>query len=184
MQPRSFLSLIALALALLLFAASCTAEGSSPPTSSTLVENDAVERDINGSSENRLQVAQEPSKDSYASRDLETERSSASDYSSEQENITVLEGDIFVSTTEILPELWGSTGWRIANKSWDTGEQDLPADCTLYPHSGAAGQWVGRCRGEVKIPAAGAANIAVMIAGPDGNLTMMQVAPPRGAYLP
>jgi hypothetical protein len=94
------------------------------------------------------------------------------------EGMVNFEGDIFVASTNLVDKLWQMAGWRIGDQPVDTDGQDLPADCTLYPHLGVDNQWVGRCKGNILVPQAGAKHIAVVITHPDGSTTMVQVAPP------
>jgi hypothetical protein len=94
------------------------------------------------------------------------------------------EGTIFVATTELVGELWQAAGWKIGESPIRADPADLPADCTLYPHEGVENQWVGRCRGYILVPQAGARDIAVMITDGAGSTTMVQVAPPPGDPTP
>ena len=94
------------------------------------------------------------------------------------EGMVAFDGNLFVASTELLPDQWRMAGWRIADQPIDTETQTAPPDCTLYPHLGVADQWVGSCSGHVLVPRAGATNIAVILTNPDGSTTMVQVAPP------
>jgi hypothetical protein len=94
------------------------------------------------------------------------------------------EGNVFVATTELVTGLWQSAGWSIGQEPVDTDPDDLPADCTLYPHEGVENQWVGRCLGYILIPQAGARDIAVIVTDETGGTTMVQVAPPPTGMQP
>lgn len=103
---------------------------------------------------------------------------SSSDTSKMSREMAEFEGQVFVATTDLVEELWESSGWAISNQPLDTDTQDLPEDCTLHPHSGVKDQWVGSCSGYVLIPRSGAKHIAVMLTSLDGSTTMVQIAPP------
>jgi hypothetical protein len=87
------------------------------------------------------------------------------------------QGSIFVAASGLIGREWQNAGWRIGERALDTETRDAPVDCTLYPHFGVENQWIGRCKGSILVPEAGAAHIAVMVTGPDGAATMVQVAP-------
>lgn len=99
-------------------------------------------------------------------------------------DVASFEGTIFVFTTDLATGLWSSAGWRISEMPLDTANQDIPLDCTLYPHSGVANQWVGGCSGHIDVPRGGANHIAVMVAHLDGSTTLVQVAPTPVAPAP
>lgn len=91
--------------------------------------------------------------------------------------MVALEGEVFVTTTELVGDLWRMSGWNLSDAPIDTDQSSTPLDCTLYPHAGVEGQWVGGCRGYVLIPKNGAKHIAVVVTAPDGSTQMIQVAP-------
>lgn len=93
------------------------------------------------------------------------------------EGMQIFEGDIFVASTEPKTALWKSAGWRVAKHPYPTNGDDLPSDCTLYPHEGVEKQWIGNCSGSIYIPIDGANHIAVVLTHPDGNTTHIQVSP-------
>jgi hypothetical protein len=92
--------------------------------------------------------------------------------------MVAFDGSLFVASTQLVPEQWRMAGWRIAGQPIDTEEQEVPPDCTLYPHLDVAEQWVGSCSGHVLIPQAGASHIAVILTHADGSTTAVQIAPP------
>lgn len=87
------------------------------------------------------------------------------------------QGTVFVATSDLIQQLWQAAGWRISDQPIDTDAGEVPVDCSLHPHLGVVGQWVGSCSGEVKVPKYGAQHIAVMVTAEDGSVTMIQVAP-------
>lgn len=96
------------------------------------------------------------------------------------QGMVAFQGSVFVASTELISNLWQRAGWRIGEQPVDTDAQELPPDCTLYPHQGVKDQWVGRCTGYILVPQEGAAHIAVVVINPDGSTSMVQVAPPGG----
>ena len=99
-------------------------------------------------------------------------------------DLLAFEGRVFVASTKPENNLWQSAGWQIAVQPVAGGEESVPADCTLYPHQGVDGQWIGSCTGYTYIPREGANHIAVMHTQPDGTTIMVQVAPPPAADEP
>lgn len=97
--------------------------------------------------------------------------------SSPPQNMVAFEGEVFVTTTELVGDLWRMSGWNLSDAPIDTDQSSAPLDCTIYPHAGVDGQWVGGCRGYVLIPKNGAKHIAVVVTEPDGSTQMIQVAP-------
>lgn len=97
---------------------------------------------------------------------------------STSQSMQAFNGTIFVASTELVYDLWKSAGWQISNSPLDTDNQNIPLDCTLYPHEGVSNQWIGGCSGQILIPSGGAKHIAVMITQADGSTTVVQVAPP------
>ena len=93
------------------------------------------------------------------------------------EGMQVFEGDIFVASTKPKAGRWKSAGWRIAKQPHSTDSEEVPVDCTLYPHKGVEDQWIGSCSGYIFIPIDGAKHIAVVLTLPDGNTSLIQVAP-------
>jgi hypothetical protein len=93
------------------------------------------------------------------------------------EGMVVFEGSVFVASTNPLPDCWRMAGWQIASKSTAISDDQVPMDCTLYPHRGVENQWIGSCFGNTSIPEDGASHIAVMHTPPDGNTILVQVAP-------
>lgn len=93
------------------------------------------------------------------------------------EDMLSFEGSVFVASTNPLPNLWHLAGWQIANKSTPVSDDQVPLDCTLYPHQGVENQWIGSCFGDTWIPKNGASHIAVMHTPPDGDPIFVQVAP-------
>ena len=110
--------------------------------------------------------------------------SAAGPAASPREGMLAFEGSVFVATTELVGSLWQAAGWSIGEEPVSTDPADLPADCTLYPHAGVENQWIGRCRGYILVPQAGARDIAVMVTDEAGGTTMVQVAPPPGDRQP
>jgi len=105
----------------------------------------------------------------------------ASSDHSQHEKMAVFEGSVFVATTDLVTNLWIVAGWSISDQPLDTESQEVPNDCTLYPHSGVPSQWIGSCSGYILVPRAGATHIGVMVTNPDGSTTMFQIAPPPDA---
>jgi hypothetical protein len=97
---------------------------------------------------------------------------------SSPDGMVVFDGAIFVASAQLITERWQAAGWRISDQPINTDTQQLPADCTLYPHQGVEDQWVGTCNGYVLIPRDGASHISVMHTAKDGTKTMVQIAPP------
>lgn len=93
------------------------------------------------------------------------------------EGMRIFEGDVFVASTKPKAGLWKAAGWRIAKHPHLTNGDDMPKDCTLYPHDGVENQWIGTCSGFIYIPIKGAKHIAVVLTHPDGNTTHIQVSP-------
>ena len=108
----------------------------------------------------------------------------ASNDSPTPDGMVAFEGTVYVALTEPAVSRWQSAGWSIAEQPLDTGAEQAPLDCSLYPHSGVQNQWIGGCRGYVLIPHDGAQHIAVMVTNPDGSSTMVQIAPPPGGTAP
>ena len=94
------------------------------------------------------------------------------------DGMVAFDGEVFVASTEVVTSRWQSAGWRIGDQALDTESQDVPPDCTLYPHAGVDNQWIGSCRGYVLVPQDGASHIDVILTHPDGSTTLIQVAPP------
>lgn len=97
--------------------------------------------------------------------------------SSPPQNMAAFEGEVFVTTTDVVADLWRMSGWNISDTPLNTDQNPTPLDCTLYPHAGVEGQWVGGCRGYVLIPRNGAEHIAAVVISPDGSTQTIQVAP-------
>lgn len=95
-----------------------------------------------------------------------------------QDEMVAFRGTVFVATSQMVNGLWQTAGWQISEQPIDTDANEVPSDCTLYPHAGVVGQWVGRCRGKVSVPRKGAEHIAVMVTDENGNVSMIQIAPP------
>lgn len=93
------------------------------------------------------------------------------------QGMITFEGNVFVASTNPLPGRWQLAGWQIASRSITIEENQVPIDCTLYPHEGVEDQWIGSCSGNTLIPEDGASHIAVMHTPTDGNTIMVQVAP-------
>jgi hypothetical protein len=93
------------------------------------------------------------------------------------EGMVAFDGIVFVASTEPIPARWHSAGWRIGNQSQATDDDQVPSDCTLYPHLGVEDQWIGRCHGYTFVPKNGASHIAVIHTNPDGVTILVQVAP-------
>jgi hypothetical protein len=87
------------------------------------------------------------------------------------------EGSVFVASTKPSQGLWRSAGWQIADNSTTVSDDQVPVDCTLYPHEGVENQWIGSCAGNTLIPRAGASHIQVLHTPPDGITIIVQVAP-------
>jgi hypothetical protein len=92
-------------------------------------------------------------------------------------NEVFFEGKVTVFSTDLEQPLWQRAGWKISHLPLNTERQEIPLDCTLYPHEGVSNQWIGSCMGAIRIPKEGADHIALMITGRDGTTTMVQVAP-------
>lgn len=93
------------------------------------------------------------------------------------EGMRIFEGEVFVASTKPKAGLWKSAGWKIAKHTQSTDGDDMPSDCTLYPHEGVEDQWIGNCSGNIYIPIDGAKHIAIVLTHPDGNTTHIQVSP-------
>jgi len=93
------------------------------------------------------------------------------------QGMITFEGNVFVASTNPSPGRWQLAGWQIASRTMTIEENQVPTDCTLYPHEGVEDQWIGSCTGNTLIPKDGASHIAVMHTPPDGNTIMIQVAP-------
>lgn len=91
--------------------------------------------------------------------------------------LVLFEGSVFVASTNPESQRWESAGWRIAKKTNSLDENQVPQDCTLYPHKGVENQWIGSCPGPAYIPSDGATHIAVMHTQLDGSTSLVQVAP-------
>ncbi len=87
------------------------------------------------------------------------------------------EGSVFVASTKPTTALWQQAGWQIAKNSTIVADNQVPVDCTLYPHDGVEDQWIGSCTGSTLIPSDGASHIAVMHTPPGGDTILVQVAP-------
>jgi hypothetical protein len=120
----------------------------------------------------------------HDARPVEVLTSSGSAPANPREGMVAFEGNVFVATTELDTGLWQSAGWSIGQDPVSTDPADLQADCTLYPHAGVENQWVGRCRGYILIPQAGARDIAVMVTDESGGTMVVQVAPPPTGVQP
>lgn len=93
------------------------------------------------------------------------------------DGMLVFEGTVFVASTQPIAARWTLAGWRIASRQQAAEGDQVPSDCTLYPHQGVDDQWIGSCSGYIFIPKDGASHIAVMHTRSDGNTVMVQVAP-------
>jgi hypothetical protein len=93
------------------------------------------------------------------------------------EGMVGFEGSVFVALANVIQNRWVQAGWKISHKSINTDLEQLPSDCTLYPHEGVSNQWVGNCIGYVLVPKDGGSHISVMHTARDGNTTMVQIAP-------
>lgn len=118
--------------------------------------------------------------DSVSPSDINKDSSSFQSQSLSQsdQEIAEFKGQVFVASTKVVETLWESSGWSISRIPIDTTSQEVPDDCTLYPHAGVKDQWVGSCTGHILVPRTGAKHIAVMLIAPDGTTSMIQVAPP------
>ena len=77
------------------------------------------------------------------------------------EGMLAFEGSVFVASTEPLPGRWRMAGWQIASYSLTVVDDQVPMDCTLYPHQGVEEQWIGSCSGYIFVPEDGASHIAL-----------------------
>ena len=93
------------------------------------------------------------------------------------QGMMIFEGSVFVASTKPSPGPWQLAGWQIARNSMTVADNQVPKDCTLYPHEGVEDQWIGSCTGNTLIPKDGASRIAVMHTPPNGNTILVQVAP-------
>ena len=91
--------------------------------------------------------------------------------------MVAFDGLVFVASTEPIPDRWQLAGWKIGSQSQATDNDQVPSDCTLYPHLGVENQWIGSCYGYTFVPKDGASHIAVMHTPPDGATILVQVAP-------
>jgi hypothetical protein len=91
--------------------------------------------------------------------------------------MVTFDGIVFVASTEPVTDRWQLAGWKIGSKSQATDNDQVPPDCTLYPHLGVENQWIGSCRGFTFVPQDGASHIAVMHTNSQGNTILVQVAP-------
>jgi hypothetical protein len=91
--------------------------------------------------------------------------------------MVAFDGIVFVASTKPVPDRWQLAGWRIGSQSQATVDDQVPPDCTLYPHLGVEDQWIGSCFGYILVPKDGASHIAVMHTPPDGTTILVQVAP-------
>lgn len=89
----------------------------------------------------------------------------------------LFEGIVFVASTTPFSKQWEAAGWKIAKNTETIDDNQVPQDCTLYPHRGVEGQWIGSCPGPTYIPTDGANHIAVMHTALDGSTSLVQVAP-------
>jgi hypothetical protein len=103
---------------------------------------------------------------------------------SPSEGMLLFEGSVFVASTKPLKGRWQLAGWQIASRSMAISDDQVPVDCTLYPHQGVENQWIGSCSGTTFIPKDGASNIAVMHTPPGGNTILVQVAPTPDIGMP
>lgn len=94
-----------------------------------------------------------------------------------QDGMVVFDGSVFVASTEPFKDLWQLAGWKIGNHNQATDDDQVPTDCTLYPHQGVEDQWIGSCQGHTFVPRNGASHIAVIHTNSDGETTLVQVAP-------
>jgi hypothetical protein len=104
-------------------------------------------------------------------------RSSTNQKSILAQGMLSFNGSVFVASTKPTPGLWQSAGWQIARNSMTIADDQVPVDCTLYPHEGVEDQWIGSCKGNTLIPKDGASHIQVMHTPPDGKTILVQVAP-------
>jgi hypothetical protein len=111
------------------------------------------------------------------SADSESEAIPVKSRKSPPEGMLVFEGTVFVATTQPIADRWEFAGWLIASRQQGIEGDQVPTDCTLYPHQGVDDQWIGSCSGYILIPKDGASHIAVMHTRSDGNTVMVQVAP-------
>ena len=93
------------------------------------------------------------------------------------DGMVAFDGIVFVASTEPIPDRWQSAGWSIGSQSQATDDDQVPPDCTLYPHLGVENQWIGSCQGHTYIPKNGASHIVVIHTDLDGDTTLVQVAP-------
>jgi hypothetical protein len=91
--------------------------------------------------------------------------------------MVAFDGIVFVASSEPILDRWQLAGWRIGSQSQATDNDQVPRDCTLYPHLGVEDQWIGSCYGYTYVPEDGASHIAVMHTPPDGTTILVQVAP-------
>jgi hypothetical protein len=91
--------------------------------------------------------------------------------------MVAFDGIVFVASTDLIPDRWKLAGWKIGSQSQATDNDQVPSDCTLYPHLGVEDQWIGSCYGYTFVPEDGASHIAVMHTPPDGTTILVQVAP-------
>ena len=91
--------------------------------------------------------------------------------------MVAFDGTVFVASIEPNLDRWQLAGWKIGSQSQATDKDQVPSDCTLYPHLGVEDQWIGSCFGYTYVPEDGARHIAVMHTPPDGTPILVQVAP-------
>jgi hypothetical protein len=156
-----------LGMAVMLGLAACS-PAEAPPRSAAPAAAD----DYTVETSDRLQSAGEQS-----SETVEVLSSVSRNPAPAREGMVAFEGNVFVATSELHTDLWQSAGWSIGQDPVSIDPVDMPADCTLYPHAGVKNQWVGRCRGYILIPQAGARDIAVLLTDDSGGTTVVQVAP-------
>lgn len=95
------------------------------------------------------------------------------------EDMILFEGNVFVASTKPVVSRWQLAGWEIARNGNSIAGDQVPPDCTLYPHEGVEDQWIGSCTGSTYVPTDGANHIAVMHTDLDGSTELIQVAPTK-----
>ena len=60
-----------------------------------------------------------------------------------QDGMVVFDGIVFVASTEPIKDIWQLAGWKISNRNQATDDDQIPTDCTLYPHQGVEDQQRG-----------------------------------------
>jgi hypothetical protein len=101
-----------------------------------------------------------------------------------QDGMIEFDGSVFVAAAGLVSSRWLAAGWIISEQPVNTDTEQVPSDCTLYPHQGVPDQWVGNCTVLIRIPEDGASHISVMHTGQDGTTTMVQIAPPPDGSQP